>query len=479
MEGPRKKAKTRPDDGSDDDGTAPSAAGRQIAELQAELERCKREKNALSDALRWACSVEVTPREHWLRQGRTLHYAVAMDFLRKHFKEVIEKLRTGTILGDDVRIMFCLQDEEGHSVTAQHDDVTMPYWTELANAIGHWSEYHADEEATLSMVAFAHVETPAVVLDILRPVIKKLNVKGLGFVDNCTPRTWNLAEFFEDVVQTNHKVTRVGFGSIMLSSNEEWKAISNTMRIRSTGQSAMESVSLKKCFVDGIHAEVLKNILTSNAEDIYLDGNGLSSQEAPIIAEFLNSNRALARLHLKDNRFNDADAEVLADSLSSNTNLRVLDVSGNTEMRVNGRLAFLRATFDVSSLASCAASNHTCQVWGLEQDISALNGYLRSSFNKWEKIFAMLALSSEESFINTALLNEVPASLMPVLFVQANDQDADEDAASNSKITDLYLEVTNTKRCRKHDAWDNLDEKRPLNCVYELFRSWVVPSIFV
>ena len=38
MEGPRKKAKTCCI-GADDDGTAPSAAGRQIAELQAELER--------------------------------------------------------------------------------------------------------------------------------------------------------------------------------------------------------------------------------------------------------------------------------------------------------------------------------------------------------------------------------------------------------------------------------------------------------
>jgi len=241
----------------------------------------------------------------------------------------------------------------------------------------------------------------------------------------------------------------------------------------------MKYVSLKKCLVDGIHAEVLKDIiLTSNAVDTYLDGNGLSSQEAPIIAEHLASNPSLALLHLKNNRFNDADAAVLANSLFSNTNMRTLNVSGNTEIKLNGRLAFLHATFDVSSLASCAASNHTCRVWGLDRDISALNGYLGSSFNKWEKIFAMLALSSQSSFINTALLGGVPASLMPVLFVQANDQDADEDA-DISQITDLYLEVTNTKRCRKHDVWDNLGEKRPLNCVYDLFRSWVVPSIFV
>ena len=139
--------------------------------------------------------------------------------------------------------------------------------------------------------------------------------------------------------------------------------------------------------------------------------------------------------------------------------LRTLNVSGNTTIKLKGRLAFLRAMFDVSSLASCAASNHTCRVWGLEQDTSALNGFLESSFNKWEKIFVMLALSSDESFINAALLNGVPASLMPVLLYWVNDQDAYQDADSNSQITDLYLGVTNAERYQKHDAWDNLGEK--------------------
>ena len=120
------------------------------------------------------------------------------------------------------------------------------------------------------------------------------------------------------------------------------------------------------------------------------------------------------------------------DSLSSNTNLRVLNIEQNN-IKEEGRLVLLRAIFDVSSLVSCAASNHTCNVYGLEQDTLALNGYFRSSVNKWEKIFAMLALSSEDLFINTALLNGVPTTLMPVLLYRANDQFKE----SKSQITDL------------------------------------------
>ena len=148
---------------------------------------------------------------------------------------------------------------------------------------------------------------------------------------------------------------------------------------------------------------------------------------------------------------------------------------GQNHIKEDGRLAFLRAIFDVSSLASLAASNHTCQVNGHEPDISGLNssGYIHN--NKWEKIFAMLALSSKDSFINTALLSGVPSSLMPLLLYRANDQDKE----GNSQIADLFLELKDAKRCREHDVWDAPARTRSLSSVYELIRNWVVPSIFV
>ena len=94
------------------------------------------------------------------------------------------------------------------------------------------------------------------------------------------------------------------------------------------------------------------------------------------------------------------------------------------------------AIFDVSGLASCAASNHTCRVlWLEQQDVSSLNFYTNVFFNKQEKIFAMLALSEEHSFINTALLSGVPASLMPKLFYSAYNQV--QKSNSISGVTDL------------------------------------------
>ena len=489
MDVSRKRAKACPDDGIADGGAKSPTAAQQIAELQAELERCKTEhdqmvsdlKGSYSGALEWAYSVETIPRDYWLEKGHTEDYVGAMDFFLEQFKHTIKKLRTGDeVCGRiGINIAFRLQDEEGCRVNGNHDDALMPYWSELANAIIHWSEYHANRETP--GLLFYCIELPDAVLDVLRPAIKQSKVSHVGFIDDGSSRTWKLAKIMEDIIQTNLTVTRVGFTSVMFS-NEEWKTMCNAIRIRNAGQASnMQLFQLSDCFDDGMNTEVLKEILTSTTASgdkevvVRLDGNRMSSQEAPIIAEFLASNPSIAELGLASNRFDDADAAMLANSLSSNTNLRSLVAGGNDAIKLNGRLAFLRALFDVTSLVSCAASNHTCQVQGLEQDISALNEYDDFSINKWEKVFTMLALSSEDSFINTALLKDVPVSLMPVLLDQADAQIEE----GNSRVTDLYLELTGTKRNQRHDDWDNSEQTRKISCVFELVRSWVVPSLYV
>ncbi|EJK75958.1 hypothetical protein THAOC_02302 [Thalassiosira oceanica] len=221
--------------------------------------------------------------------------------------------------------------------------------------------------------------------------------------------------------------------------------------------------------------EILTSTTAGRAERVMLmlQENAMSSSDAPTIANFLASDPPLRLLSLAGNLFDGNDATVLANSLSSNTNLRLLDI-GRNNTKDEGRLAFLRAIFDVSSLASCAASNHTCQIRGVFIWELNCDGDVPWN-NKWEKIFAMLALSSEDLFINTALLRGVPASLIPVILYRASYQFEE----NNSKITDLYLELTDTNRCKQHDVWDNLGCTRPLNCMYELIRSWVVPFTYV
>ena len=335
---PKKKAKTCPDHGIADGAKTPTAA-EQIAELQAELvrrktehdqelqaelDKCKREKSAMEErhnqtvrdlsrrhdqvvcdlvgekntmeerhdqvvrdlkgsysaALEWAYSVETIPREHWLEKGHTEDYADAMETFLDELKVIIKGLRTGEIcVRFGVTIAFGLRDEEGYRINGGHDDALMPYWSELANALIHWSKYHANRETLGLSFYYYYIDTPDAVLDVLRPAIKQSKVKYISFKDDGTPKTWKFAEFMEDIIQTNHTLTRVGFNGIVLSI-KGWKAICNAIRIRNAGQaSAMQLFQLFDYFDDGMNIEVLKEILTSTTAsgdkemEVWLGGN--------------------------------------------------------------------------------------------------------------------------------------------------------------------------------------------------------------
>ncbi|EJK55356.1 hypothetical protein THAOC_24918 [Thalassiosira oceanica] len=404
-----------------------------------------------------------------------------MENLLSSMKESIKDLRVGTVCDDGsgeniITIDFDLQDEDENYIRADHDESLMPYWKEFAAALNYWSEYHAKGECLI--VAIFYIELPKSVLNKLRPAFEQSRIKHVSLGNNRHPG--DMADFIKKVLRANHFITEVGFGAIKFA-REDVKTICDAIKLRNAGDHFIEGLELSNCFEDGIDTHTLKMILTSitsgSAKTVVLNlsYNGMSSREAAVIAEFLNSNPSLAFLDLDDNQFDDADAAVLANSLLRNTFLREIFVENNG-MKESGRLAFLRAIFDVSSLSSCAASNHTCRVYGFERDISVLNMNKKSSLNnKWRKIFAILALSGEDSFINTALLRDVPAQLIPMIL----DKCTVKVTKPNRELTDIYLELTNTTRSQKHDVWDSLGEMKPLSCMHNLMRSLVVPLIFV
>ncbi|EJK54478.1 hypothetical protein THAOC_25891 [Thalassiosira oceanica] len=171
-----------------------------------------------------------------------------------------------------------------------------------------------------------------------------------------------MAGFVKKVLQRNHFVTKLGFLDIKFSQ-EEVKTLCDAIKLRNAEGQPINGLALADCFDDGLDTPTLKMILTSitsgttKAVELNLYRNGMSSREAAVIAEFLNSNPSLARLRLDDNQFDDADAAVLANSLSSNTHLRHILFKHNG-IKENGRLAFLRSVIDVSSLTSCAAPTY-------------------------------------------------------------------------------------------------------------------------
>ena len=477
MEGSRKRAKIG---GGDKSGGAPSSqnksgddvdAATKVAELRAKMEtmrvnhelevnelkaQCKLEvdelrlevdalksKNdshlgenkGLKSALRWAYTTERRiPRQHWLQKECSEEYADDIENLLSSIKQIIQDLWLGSV-SESISIDFDHQDEDWNYIKADHDELLLPYWEEFAAALTHWSEHYADYK--ILEVSLRDIELPKVVFDILRPAFEESRIKDVLFEGSGHPG--DMADFINKVLRTNHFITNVCFGTIMFDQ-EDVKTICSAIKARNAGGPFVERLEMTDCFVDGIESQTLQMILASVAAarseevSLHLNDNGMSSREAVIMAEFLSSNPTLTQLNVSNNRFDDADAVVLANALSNNTSLRGLQVRNN-EIKANGRFALLRVIFDVSSLDSCATSNHICRVHGLEQDISALNSATMVLWNKWEKIFAVLALSSEDSFINTSLLDGVPAQLIPKILNEAHYADIEDD---DPQLTDLY-----------------------------------------
>ncbi|EJK43826.1 hypothetical protein THAOC_37690, partial [Thalassiosira oceanica] len=278
----------------------------------------KCEVKGLNSALQWAYVIEGIPRQNWLDRGHSEEYADAMENLFDGMKRSINDLMMGTVSSDNesdgkiVKIEFDLQDEDGSFIRAGHDELLVPYWKELAAALKHWSEYHADDEYL--EVEIHSIELPKSVLDILRPAFEQSRIKYVYFQNN--HHAGDMANFAKKVLQANHFITEVGFGDIKFA-REDVKAVCAAIMARNAGDHFMNSLELQNCLDDRIDTHTLKMILGSNTavrkQDalLNLNDNVMSSREAAVIAKFLNSNPSLARLNLDNNQFNDADATLL------------------------------------------------------------------------------------------------------------------------------------------------------------------------
>jgi len=93
--------------------------------------------------------------------------------------------------------------------------------------------------------------------------------------------------------------------------------------------------------------------------------------------------------------------------------------------------------FNASSLNACAASNHTCNIFGLEHDISPINRFNDPAVNRAMKIFTMLAGSTEGEFFNLACLGELSYKLIPHVLTLAQNFTFGLDNVAISSVFEL------------------------------------------
>ena len=220
------------------------------------------------------------------------------------------------------------------------------------------------------------------------------------------------------------------------------------------GHPLIDSIRLHNYFGENVDAYgTLCSLLASNKDFSYIDfaSNNIRTGGRTEIPDFLARNPPMECLYLTNNHLDDNDAVMIARALGRNTNLRCLRL-GQNDITDIGRDALRNAIFDSLSLNAVAASNHSCQIKGLE--LGNINDDEEEpKVNRGRNIFSLLSSRNREG-VN----------------VQHFDAEFEDDSL---RVVPKVLEAVNV-----YAGYASAAAVHPLSVMYEVLRSWKMPTLY-
>ena len=419
------------------------------------------------------------PAPYWQSLGFNRAYGGAMEEFQDRTNNLVSRLRRDELgHDDDIVVGFGRDDVEPEPNAAAHDDLLLPLWQELARGMVHWSATHPDE--SLPDVVLDSIELHPSASRIINTGMEMAKATCLHLMNVRVPSTYE--EFLRVQLKDTEHLTRLGLFEMPLTASD-LRCLDRLISSRGAEEGSPPSGRLDELVlahsIVGCNEETIRAVLdlAGRVSNVSLVNNSIPPPGIHLIADFLatNPDRLLGFIIL-DDRLTAGLIKKIARSLRTNTTLKHLHLKGKGAIK-DGREALLRSVFDVESLDSCHASNHTCSVFEGDMIGGTLpenNSSDIARVNRATKICTMLVLSSKESLFDFSHFNRVPCELYPALIELAGSC-----ARDTSGLTDIYAELTGKERGPRHDMWDSLGKKRQLNCYYEMFKYLVVPSLFV
>ena len=380
-------------------------------------------------------------------------------FLSK-MKDYTHEMRRGESMV--ILLMFSYENENAHMI---HDDILLPHWKEFADALVHYEKFNHLEDYGLECFAIRNVQLHQEVMDMLAPVlntttgIKRLSFSRLNVGSE-------VMSFLADIIEHNSYIQGIVWSSNRVESLDDMRRFCKS--IKKSVSNSLKSLGLNNCF-NGNNREMMRIVVdaTSQLEELSMNNNGIGFVGATFIANWLASNPPLKELALTGNNLNDTDATLLANAMQPNKNLDRIYLANNNITAI-GRRVLLESVFNVTSLNSCAASNHSCSILELTPDISKINKYEGPPIIRAMKIFAMLS-ATDEGFFNTNYLGDVSYKLIPDVLRLTQDF-----TRRTPELSEAYFEQTGQRSA----DWDQLDvDIVPITSMFELLRGWAVPSL--
>ena len=402
----------------------------------------------------WDYEADDIPASYWIEREFSEEYAVRMAEFLGRIKEYTHQLRRGESPKDiDLAVETDLL----------HDDILLPHWQEFADALKQYQKYNHREDYGIEGFVISSVQLHQNVISMLAPILHTVKLNKFALSRNIGS---DLVSFMSDIIQSNPHLEEFDWRN-QIESVDDMRRLCNSNKNK-VGTS-LKFIGLKSAF-DGNNLQMMQTILDASHHlmGLALCENGIGTAGVTVLVNWLVSNPSLNQLYLINNNLNDTDAALLANSLQSNTNLEWMHLEDNNDITSVGRQALLETVFNVSSLNSCAASNHACQIHGLTPDISNTNTYTKSS-NRIMKTFTMLS-ATDEGFFNMNCFGDLSYKLIPDVLRLAQGF-----RGKTPELSEAYSEQTGQRSA----DWNQLVDKKTvqITSMFELLRGWAVPCL--
>ncbi|EJK61823.1 hypothetical protein THAOC_17619 [Thalassiosira oceanica] len=389
---------------------ANAALKTKVEELKLETEdlrrRCAvnaRSIQVLKKDVKWTYSAPDIPRSHWLNQGHGDQYIAEMTKIVKGIKRSTEKLRNGAV--NDLKQIFLKT-----AVSLAHDDILLPHWSELSDAI------QLLEEGAPLTFAMNNVQVNRSVQEMLSQSLV-LKCDQIGLYRNHFNRQ-DGANFACEAIRNNPQLNVFGFQNA-IESEESADRLCRLI----LAHPKIQRLCLGRCCNEGgtFGYSMLKTLMSSPARKfvrLYLGGNHIRTNGCSILPDYIASNPPLEVLALNDNHLVDDDLRMISMALKTNDRLKELHLKRNDntpigtkwlEVAVRGLRPIQTASgssFLDPSFESVFDCNHTCRIEIPESSFEELNCSSPLE-NKMRKLYDLIVMHS----LRGDLVNELQRAL--------------------------------------------------------------------
>jgi len=436
----------------------------ELTQRNQELEIKVKDLTLKNEYNEWSYMAEDVPASYWIERGFDEDYNSQMHIWLAKMKEYTHQLRKG----DPIETLKISNGGLNTNILLLHDDILLPHWKEFADALKQYQKFVYREDYGIERLFIWNIELNREVLDMVAPVLKTTTItKTLSFGGYNFGS--EMVSFMADILKVSPYIQGFGLFNSRIDSADDLQRLCKSITDRNSDINAVEARFVQS--FDGNSSTMMQIILDASHQlkKLHLKNNGIGTVGTSLIANFLTSNPPLEVLSLENNVLNNDHAILLANALRSNINLKQLYLEDNDNITATaGRQALLQTIFNVSSLNACATSNHTCQIHGLNPDISGINLYEHLSTNRRMKIFTMLS-ATDEGFFNMNNLGDISYKLIPKVLELSQFF-----CGETPGLSEAYFEQTGQRSA----DWNKLDEDTvPITSMFELLRGWAVPSL--